>query len=104
MTFRIAFKHLNTTEAIRVYAKKKTEKLTKYFHGRISVTWNFDIERQNQVAHCHLIGNHMDYFGEASTPDLYASIDLAITRIEKQLRKHKEVVKDHLHRNGHRLP
>ena len=44
----------------------------------------------------------MDFFGEASTEDFKASIDSALEKIEKQIRKHKEIVKDHLHRNGHR--
>ena len=104
MTVNLSFKHMDATEALKAYANEKSEKLTKYFRGKIKVAWNFSVERQNQIAHIHLNGNHMDYFGEASTPDLYASIDLAVDRMEKQLRKHKEIVKDHLHRNGHRVP
>ena len=99
MILNISFKHLDATDAIKNYATDKSQKLKKYFKGKISVTWNFSIERQNQIAHCHLVGNHMDYFGEAETADLYASIDSAVDKIEKQLRKHKEIVKGHLHRN-----
>jgi ribosomal subunit interface protein len=46
----------------------------------------------------------MDYFGQAETENLYSAVDAAIEKIERQLRKHKEIVRDHLHRNGHRLP
>jgi putative sigma-54 modulation protein len=54
------------------------------------------------VAHCHLVGNSMDYFAEAATEDFYAAIDMTVDKIEKQLKKHKEIVKDHLHRHGRR--
>jgi len=104
MELNMSFKHMEPTEAIKAYAKDKSERLSKYFRGRISVNWNFSIEKQAQIAHCHMLGNHMDYFGEASTANLYASIDETVDKIEKQLRKHKEIVKDHLHRNGHRVP
>jgi putative sigma-54 modulation protein len=104
MTLNISFKNLEATDAIKNYTQEKSEKLAKYFKGRIGVTWTFSVERQGQVAHCHMVGNNMDYFGEAETQDLYASIDVVVDKIEKQLRKHKEIVKDHLHKHGHRLP
>lgn len=104
MNLNMSFKHMDATDSIKNFAGEKSQKLEKYFQGKINVTWNFSVEKMAQIAHCHLMGNSMDYFGEASTQDLYASIDAAIEKIEKQLRKHKEIVTDHLHRNGHRTP
>lgn len=104
MIVNFSFKHLGATEALKAYTTEKSQKLAKYFKGRTHVTWSFDVQKTLQVAHCHLVGNDMDYFGEASSEDLYKSIDMAIVRIEKQLRKHKEIVKDHLHRTGRRKP
>jgi putative sigma-54 modulation protein len=99
MTLNMSFKHIDPSDPIKEYTKEKSEKLKKYFKGRIAVTWNFSAERERRIAHCHLVGNHMDYFGEAHTSDLRASIDQAVDKIETQLRKHKEIVKDHLHRH-----
>ena len=104
MILNMSFKHMDATPSIKSYASEKSEKLKKYFQGRITVNWNFSVEKQSQVAHCHLMGNNMDYFGESDSTDLYASIDQVIDKIEKQLRKHKEIVKDHLHKSGHRVP
>ena len=89
---------MDTSQALQVYTKEKSEKLKKYFNGRISVTWNFSVEKLTKVAHCRLVGNNMDYFGEAATDDLHSSVDHVVEKIEKQLRKHKEIVKDHLHK------
>src|SRR4051812_44161480 len=96
MVLNISFKHMDASDALKAYVAEKSEKLAKYFRGKITVTWNFTIEKQNRVAHCHLLGNNMDYFGEAATEDLYASVDVAVEKIEKQLRKHKEIVRNHL--------
>src|SRR4051812_4511037 len=104
MNLNISFKHMDSSENLKVFIQEKSESLKKYFDGRISVTWNLSMEKQNRVAHCHLVGNNMDYFGEALTEDFKASIDMALDKIEKQVRKHKEIVKDHLHKNGHRIP
>jgi putative sigma-54 modulation protein len=102
MTLNVSFKHMDSSNALRTYASEKSERLAKYFRGKITVSWNFTIEKQYRVAHCHLVGNNMDYFAEAATEDFYASIDETIEKIERQLKKHKEIVKDHLHRNGRR--
>lgn len=104
MNIHITFKNLDSSDAIKNHINEKTEKLLKYFNGNISVDWVLSVEKQAHVAHCHMVGNNMDYFGEGTSNDLYASIEMALERIEKQLRKHKEIVKDHLHKHGHRLP
>lgn len=104
MNLNMSFKHMTASDSIKTYTEEKCAALTKYFKGNISVTWNFSAEKQLRVAHCHLVGNNMDYFGQAETEDLRASIDEAFDKIEKQIRKHKEIVKDHLHKNGHRVP
>ena len=104
MNLNISFKQMSSSDALKFYTKEKSDKLAIYFNGRISVTWTFSVEKLNKIAHCHLVGNNMDYFSDAETADMHASIDLVIEKLEKQIRKHKEIVKDHLHKNGHRLP
>jgi len=102
MQLNVSFKNMDSSPSLRTFIEEKSQTLTKYFDGRIHVTWHLTIEKQNRVAHCHMVGNNMDYFGEASTEDFMASIEEALDKIERQVRKHKEIVKDHLHRNGHR--
>jgi putative sigma-54 modulation protein len=104
MTLQISFKQMRASDAIKRYASEKSENFAKYFRGRITVTWTFSVDKHLKVAHCHLVGNNMDYFGQAETSDMYGSIDVVLEKIERQIRKHKEIVKDHLHRNGHRVP
>ena len=102
MNLNISFRHIEPDELTKTFVQEKSQTLKRYFDGKISVTWILSSERQNRIAHCHLVGNSMDYFGEGSTDDLKVSIGMALDKIEKQLRKHKEIVKDHLHKN--RLP
>ena len=99
MVINMSFKHMNTSDSIREYAHEKTEKLKIYFDGKIHVTWTFNLEKTEYIAHCHLLGNRMDYFGEARCATLQESIDDSLEKIEKQIRKHKEIVKDHLHKH-----
>jgi putative sigma-54 modulation protein len=104
MNLNLAFKQMGPSDAIKFYVREKSERLKAYFKGHITVNWNFAVTKEGHSAHCHLLGDHMDYFGEEVSEDLHVSIDRVIDKIERQLRKHKEIVRDHLHKNGHRVP
>jgi len=103
MIVNMAFKHTEPSDQVKSYAIKRSEKLKKYFNGRICLSWSFESEKQNHTAHCHLTGKHIDYFGEASTETFYSAIDFVIDKIERQVKKHKEIVKDHHYKDKKKL-
>ncbi len=100
MNLVISFKNVDTSDSLKSFIEDKSQTLKKYFDGKISANWTISTEKQNRIAHCRIKGNGMDYFGEGVTEDFKASVDVALDKIETQIRKHKEVVKNHLHRNG----
>jgi len=95
MQVDIHFKHVDTSNSLREYATEKSAKFSKYLDGKIHVTWTFDHEHGEFISHCHVVGSHIDFFGEAKADEAYATVDLAIAKVEKQIKKHKEVVTDH---------
>ena len=97
MKFNISFRNMDSSPAITAYAEEKSSRLKIYFQGNTHFTWNFSQVRGEWIAHCHLVGNHIDFFGEAQTTDIHVSIDQTLDKLEKQLRKHKEIVTNHLH-------
>jgi putative sigma-54 modulation protein len=97
MNVTISYKHLESTEGLESIARKKSEKLSKYFDGRLDLRWNFEVNKAGHVAHCHLTGPHADYFAEAVTESAYASIDEVIAKLERQIRRLKEKFKNHKH-------
>jgi putative sigma-54 modulation protein len=95
MVIQVSFKQVDQSEALMEYINEKCKKLEKYFRGKLHMVWNVDVTKSEWTAHCHLLGSHMDYFGEALASDPYQSIDLAISKIEKQVRKRKEILTRH---------
>jgi putative sigma-54 modulation protein len=95
MNIKISYKHLESTPAIDEVTQKKSEKLKKYFHGKLNLDWNFTVEKQAQIAHCHLTGDHITFFAEATTESIYTSIDQVVHALEVQVRKNKETIKSH---------
>jgi putative sigma-54 modulation protein len=83
------------SEGVKVFLEEKTSKLEKFFQGKIHARWVISYENEEHVCHLRVTGNHIEFFGEARDHNLYSGIEEAIDRIERQLVKHKEIVKDH---------
>lgn len=99
MKIHIKFKQMDATESIKTQVNEKSERLRKFVSDEAELHWILFVDADVHVAELRVQGPHMDYFAQAKTPDLYQSIDNVVDKVEKQLRKHKEIVKDHLHRN-----
>ena len=84
-------KNLDVTPALREYAQKKVRKTAKFFdepHEPLAEVV-LKLERELQIAEITLQVGGLLVRGEGRTEDMYASMDEAIDRIERQIRKHK---------------
>lgn len=88
-------RHLDVTEAIRNYVEKKASKLTKYSNRINKVQFTLKIEGQNHISEaiCSIAGATL--VSEAADTDMYAAIDLGMDKLEKQLVRQREKLKDH---------
>lgn len=97
MRIDVVGKHLQITDAIKNYASTKAEKLVKLFDGTQQITivceqlphHKFAVEVRVDVE------KHNDFISHADTDDLYAAIDLAIDKSQRQIRDFKEQLKTH---------
>jgi len=95
MQIDLVFKpKVNSTENIKEFVNEKTQKLEKYFHGNFHARWTFSTEKDDYKSHLYIVGNNIDYFGEDSGTNLFSTIESCVDKVEKQLRKLKEIVKD----------
>lgn len=99
MQIHMTFKNMDATEALKSHANSRSERLKKFLPQSAQFEWIFFVDADNHVADLRVVGPHIDYFAQGKTSDMYQSIDEVTDKLEKQLRKHKEIVKDHLHRN-----
>ena len=95
MQVTITGHHLEVTEALHNYANTKLEKLNNH-HDRItSVQVRLTVDKMAQIAEGTLHVSGKDLHAEASHEDLYAAIDLLVDKLDRQLLKHKEILRAH---------
>ena len=97
MFIKVSFQHIESSDSLREFTEEKSKKIKKFFKGKINLDWHLSQEHERKIAHCHLTGKNIDFFAEDSTKDFQQSIDSVVTKLERQIRKQKEKVKDNLH-------
>jgi len=102
LLFTITGKHIDITEAIRKYAEEKTSKLPRYYSGINQVEVIIDGEPSGNI-NVEIIarGEHSNVFiGTGRAVDAYQCIDVAIHKLERQLRRKKSRERDNKHLGG----
>jgi putative sigma-54 modulation protein len=103
MQLSTTFRHMDGSQAVREYTAERLDKIKKYFHkGPISAHAVFSVERGfHHVADLSItLPNGIAINAKETTEDMYSSIDLAAARIERQVRKWKEKIRDHKPHGG----
>ena len=103
MQLSTTFRHMDASQAVRDYAEEKLDKIRKYFQkDPIAAHAVFSVERGfNHVADINItLPNGILINAKETTEDMYSSIDLAAARIERQVRKWKEKIRDHKPHGG----
>ena len=96
MQISVTCRHMETSDAIREYAFERIQNGLKDFPRVIKVHLILDVQKYRHLAEIVLHGkNHVDVEALAESDDMYASIDQAVEKAAKQLRKLRDKIQDH---------
>lgn len=97
MQINFAFKHMDTSAALREYTEDKvSERIMKFVTKPIAAHITFSVDKHNHHAHCAVSGGDgFHVTAEHTSDDMYASVDRMVDKLAAQLTKHKEKLKEH---------
>ena len=95
METTFTFRNIEASDALKDHTLQKLEKVNKYLIKPTKIHVIFNVEKFNHQVEITLIANGIQYISHEKAPDMYASIDLAIGKLERQLKKYKEQLKKH---------
>jgi putative sigma-54 modulation protein len=97
MKYQIVGKNITVTEAISHTIQKKLNRLEKFFVIDDDVTCRALVRSYKVGAKVEvtMFTKMMDVRAEVTHEDLYAAVDLAVDKLENQLRKLKTRIKNH---------
>ena len=102
MTLRVSGKNVDIGESLRGHAEARVgEALAKYFNGTFKGHATVEKEGIGFRTECALhLGTGITVQAVGTAQDPYLSVDQAIDRIEKQLRRYKRRLRDHNNAEG----
>lgn len=95
MNINITGRHLRLTPAIRSYVEEKVQKAQRYFNHITRTQVVLTVEKLSHQAEIIVHAPKQTFRALAQGADLYAAVDLASDKIDAQLKKHKERLREH---------
>lgn len=94
MQMNISGHHVEVTPALRAYVTEKLQRISKHFDHVISVDVILKVEKLNQIAEASVNAAGRTVFATASDNDMYAAIDSLSDKIDRQVRRLKQRLRD----------
>lgn len=95
MQLQITGRHVEITDAIREFIDNKFAKLERHFDRITQIHVILSVEKNTHQAEAKVNIAGGEIFAHNEAENMYASIDLLIDKLDRQLLKHKSKVQDH---------
>ena len=86
---------MEVTPALRVFTQEKFDKLERHFDKITAINVVFDVEKLIQIAEATILVNKGELHASSESEDMYTAIDILVDKLDRQLIKHKEKMRDH---------
>ena len=90
MQTSVTFRHMDTSAALKEHALDKSSRLDKYFDDTAEAHVVLTLERYLHKAEVNINAGGMAICGKEASSDMYNSIDRAMEKIERQVRRYRE--------------
>jgi putative sigma-54 modulation protein len=95
MQITTTFRHLDPSDALKSYAEEKLERVNKYIDEPVVAQVFMTVEKIRHCAEVTITAKGITIKASEETNDMYSAIDAVVDKIERQLRRYKERIKDH---------
>ena len=102
MQIHLTSRHLEITDDIQTYIEKRAKKIEAIFNPIIDFQVVMEVEKNRYRTEITLVTRKATFHAQSETHDVFSSLDDVTDKIETQIRRHKERVKDRRHRLSRR--
>lgn len=96
MNFAYTFKNFEPSEHLKKYAARRIEKLARFISksDNVEVSVNMSVDKFRHKIEVQFSGDNINISAVESSQDMYASVDMVLDKLEAQLKKLAEKMKD----------
>jgi putative sigma-54 modulation protein len=94
MQISVTFRHLEPSEALKNYVTDRLNKFKRYLDGPVEAHVVLSMEKFRHLADVTIDSNGRIIKGKEENADMYAAIDLVMDKIDMQLKKFRDKLRD----------
>ena len=96
MQIKISARHGHLSDAAQKVIREKADKLLHYFDRLTMIEITVDVREDQKAVEILVSAEHKhDFVARESNGELQVAVDLALHKLEAQLRRYKEKIQDH---------
>jgi putative sigma-54 modulation protein len=94
MQTSVTFKNIDPSEHLKAYVSDKLDRFDKYLDNPAEANVVLTVEKFRHIAEINIAGDKLTIIASEETNDMYAAIDMALDKLEKQIKKSKQKIRE----------
>jgi len=94
MQTSVTFKNLDSSDHLKSYVADKLDRLDKYLDNPAEANVVLTVEKFRHTAEINVAGDRLSINGKEETNDMYSAIDMVLDKLEKQIKKNKQKIRE----------
>jgi putative sigma-54 modulation protein len=95
MQTSVTFKNIEPSEHLKSYVGDKLNRFDKYLYNPAEANVVLSVEKFRHMAEINISGDRLNINGKEETDDMYSAIDMVLDKLEKQIKKNKQKIREH---------
>ena len=94
MQTSVTFKNIDPSDHLKAYVSDKLDRFDKYLDNPAEANVVLAVEKFRHIAEINIAGDKLTIIGSEQTNDMYSAIDMALDKLEKQIKKSKQKIRE----------
>ena len=94
MQTSVTFKNIDSSDHLRSYVMEKLDRFDRLLDNPAEASVVLKVEKFRHIAEISVSGDRMKINGKEETEDMYSAIDMVLDKLEKQIKKGKEKIRE----------
>ncbi len=94
MQTSVTFKNLDPSDHLKAYVSEKLDRFDKFLDNPAEANVVLAVEKFRHIAEINIAGDKLTIIGSEETNDMYSAIDMALDKLEKQIKKSKQKIRE----------
>lgn len=94
MQTSVTFKNLDSSDTLKSYVEEKLDRFDRLLDNPAEANVVLSVEKFRHMAEINITGDRLSIIGKEETIDMYSAIDMVLDKLEKQIKKSKEKIRE----------